>query len=65
MKNHYRLYRRAGGVYYAEDVVTRRQESLKTREKATAERLANSHMIDACIPCPTDLSDQFFLPRSG
>jgi len=42
MKNFYRLYRRRGGIYYAEEIATRRQESLKTRDKATAEQLLSA-----------------------
>lgn len=42
MTNSFRLYRRRSGVYYAEDVETRRQESLKTQDKATAVQLLNA-----------------------
>jgi hypothetical protein len=50
MKNYYRLYRRNGGVYYAEEIVTRRQESLKTRDKATAEQLLSARNAAAQQP---------------
>ena len=57
MKNSYRLYRRRGGVYYAEDVETRRQESLKTKDKATAVQLlkaknAAAQQPSLNCPCP-------------
>ena len=35
----FRLFRR-NGVFYAEDPVTRKQKSLRTRDRAEAERLA-------------------------
>ncbi len=50
MKNSYRLYRRRGGVYYAEDVETRRQESLKTKDKATAVQLLGAKNAAAQQP---------------
>ena len=36
MENRYRVYRRYQGIYYIEDVVTKRQESLRTRDKNKA-----------------------------
>lgn len=39
MKNRYRVFRRGWGTYYCEDLVTKKQESLKTRDKAEAHRL--------------------------
>ena len=39
MKNRYRLYRRQGGNYYAHDATTGKQESLRTTNRAAAQRL--------------------------
>lgn len=39
MKNRYRVFRRGWGTFYCEDLVTRKQESLKTRDKDEAYRL--------------------------
>jgi integrase len=39
MKNRYRVFLRPWGVYYCEDLVTKRQETLKTRNKDEAFRL--------------------------
>lgn len=39
MKNRYRVFRRGWGTYYCEDLVTKKQESLKTRNKDEAFRL--------------------------
>ncbi len=39
MKNRYRIFRRSWGTYYYEDLETKTQESLKTRDKAQAHRL--------------------------
>jgi len=39
MKNRYRVFRRSWGAYYCEDLVTKKQESLKTRDKDKAFRL--------------------------
>lgn len=36
MENRYRVYRRENGIYYLEDVVTKQQESLRTRDKKKA-----------------------------
>lgn len=38
MKDRYRLFRRGWGTYYVEDLQTRKQETLKTRNKAEAHR---------------------------
>jgi integrase len=42
MQNRYRLFRRAGGVYYAHDAVTGKQESLRTREKHHAVQMVSA-----------------------
>ena len=39
MKNRYRVFRRGWGTYYCEDLVTKQQTSLKTRDKDEAFRL--------------------------
>lgn len=39
MKTRFRLFHRASGVFYIEDTVTLRQESLKTKDKNVAQRL--------------------------
>jgi len=39
MKLRYRLFRRSNGLFFIEDTVTRKQESLRTRDKAVAKRL--------------------------
>jgi integrase len=39
MQTRFRLFRRASGVFYVEDTTTLRQESLKTKDKTTAQRL--------------------------
>jgi len=39
MKNRYRVFRRAWGTYYCEDLVTKKQTTLKTRDKDEAYRL--------------------------
>jgi hypothetical protein len=36
MQERYRLYWRENGIYYLEDVATRKQESLKTKNRAEA-----------------------------
>jgi integrase len=38
MKSRYRLFRRGWGTYYVEDLQTKKQETLKTRDKAEAYR---------------------------
>jgi len=40
MKNRYRVFRRAWGTYYCEDLETGKQQSLRTRSKEEAFRLA-------------------------
>jgi hypothetical protein len=42
MKLRYRLFRRSNGLFFIEDTVTKKQESLRTREKAIAQRLLNA-----------------------
>jgi hypothetical protein len=39
MKNRYRVFRRGWGTYYCEDLLTKKQETLKTRDKDEAFRL--------------------------
>jgi hypothetical protein len=39
MKNRYRVFRRGWGTYYCEDLVTKKQTTLKTRDKDEAYRL--------------------------
>src|SRR5689334_23105931 len=39
MKNRYRMFRRGGGVFYLQDSVTGKQESLRTINRAQAEQL--------------------------
>ena len=39
MKQRYRVFRRGWGTFYAEDLQTKKQESLHTRDKAEAHRL--------------------------
>jgi len=39
MKNRYRVFRRGWGTYYCEDLVTKKQETLRTRDKNEAYRL--------------------------
>jgi hypothetical protein len=36
MQERYRLYRRENGIYYLEEVATRKQESLKTKHRSEA-----------------------------
>ena len=51
MKKFYRIFRRGrGGVYYAEEIATKRQESLKTRDRAAAEQLLNARNAAAQQP---------------
>ncbi len=42
MKNRFLLFRR-GTAFYVEDTTTRKQRSLRTRDRATAERLLHAH----------------------
>jgi hypothetical protein len=39
MKQRYRVFRRGWGKFYCEDLVTKKQESLKTRDRDEANRL--------------------------
>ena len=39
MKNRYRLFQRSNGIFFLENCETRKQESLKTRDKAAANRI--------------------------
>jgi len=39
MKDRFRVFRRGWGTFYCEDLVTKRQTTLKTRDKAEAYRL--------------------------
>src|ERR1700761_4068024 len=41
--NRYRLFQRKSGIYFLQDNTTDKQESLRTRDKAEAERLAFHH----------------------
>ena len=43
MKNRYRVFRRGWGTFYCEDLVTKKQTSLKTRDKDEAYRLVAAH----------------------
>jgi len=42
MKNRYRVFRRGWGTFYCEDIVTKQQTTLKTRDKEEAFRLVAS-----------------------
>ncbi len=42
MKNRYRLFQRSSGIFFLENCDTRKQESLKTRDKAIANRIWNA-----------------------
>jgi hypothetical protein len=44
MKNRYRLFQRSSGIFFLEDDVTRKQESLLTRDKTVA-----THDTSACV----------------
>src|SRR5690348_7677847 len=39
MKNRYRVFRRSWGAFYCEDLLTKKQESLRTSDKDQAYRL--------------------------
>ena len=39
MKQRYRVFLRPWGVYYCEDLTTKKQETLKTRDKDEAHRI--------------------------
>jgi len=38
-ENRFRLFRRSNGIFFVQDNVTSKQESLKTRDRKTATRL--------------------------
>lgn len=42
MKQRFILYRRSNGKFYAEDTATRKQESLRTNDRAKAIRLLHA-----------------------
>lgn len=42
MKTRYRLFRRSNGIYFIQDNVTGKQESLRTRDKSAATRLLSA-----------------------
>jgi integrase len=42
MRQRYRLFRRSSGIFFIEDRATRRQESLRTKDKEVASRLFHS-----------------------
>jgi len=42
MKLRYRLFGKRGGIFFVEDRISRKQESLKTRDKAAARRIFNA-----------------------
>ena len=42
MKSKYRLFRRSNGIYFCENRLTQRQESLRTRDRSEAVRLLNA-----------------------
>jgi len=48
MKNRYRLFQRSWGTYYCEDLETKKQESLKTKDKKEAYRIvaAKNETVD-------------------
>ena len=54
MKPKFRLFRRATGIFYIEDTVTRLQESLKTKDPVIAKRLWNAKN-EACIQSTVNL----------
>jgi hypothetical protein len=39
VRNQYYLFRRRNGIFYLQNCTTRKQESLRTRDKVTAQRL--------------------------
>ena len=49
MKNRYRVFRRGWGTFYCEDLVTRKQESLKTRYEDEAFHRFGWHNVRASI----------------
>jgi integrase len=50
MKQRYRVFLRPWGVYYCEDLETKKQETLKTRDKAEAHRLVAAKNEDHTAP---------------
>ena len=42
MKLRYRLFQRSSGIFFLEDRISKKQESLKTREKTAAHRTLNA-----------------------
>jgi uncharacterized protein RhaS with RHS repeats len=42
MKNRYRLFQRSSGIFFLENDVTRKQESLRTRDKTVAKRILSA-----------------------
>ncbi len=50
MKNRYRVFRRGWGTYYCEDLVTKKQTTLKTRDKDEAYRLVAAQNENEDVP---------------
>ena len=50
MQAAYRLFRRENGVFYAEDIATRRQSSLGTKNRAEAKQLVAAKNQAAAQP---------------
>ena len=48
----YRLYRRANGIYYREDVQTKAQVSLKTKDKHAAQEKVRAANESVAQPPP-------------
>jgi hypothetical protein len=42
MKLRYRLFQRVSGIFFIEDCISKKQESLKTRDKTAAQRIFNA-----------------------
>ena len=42
MKLRYRLFQRSSGIFFIEDRISRKQESLKTRDRIAAQRIFNA-----------------------
>ena len=42
MKLRYRLFQRSSGIFFIEDRISKKQESLKTRDKTAAQRVFNA-----------------------
>ena len=49
MKQRYHVFLRPWGVYYCEDLTTKKQETLKTRDKDEAYRLVWLSVFQQCI----------------